>query len=300
MSRFILGFIFIFALSGFLKAQEIMVHGAFQQDSMKIGEVLAYSVTATYPISLNILFPDSTFSFFPFEIRKKIFFPTKSTDSVSYDSVVYMLSSFEIDSIQRLRLPVFIVHPGDCTAVYTPADSIFLTHLVVHLPDSVSIAQLPLKTNTAYQAVDWLLNYPYLLIIGGSILLLCVMLWLFFGKRIKKYLILRKLHKKHREFIKIFNHALEKIQNSYSQQQAELILTLWKSYMEQLLAMPFTKLTTKEIFSVIEDTKLRQALHWIDRTAYSGQPGSEKSSLFQLQQVSEDLFNKKIEEVKHG
>lgn len=301
MSRAFLGFVFILLVfQGFLQAQEITVHGAFQQDSIKIGEVFPYSVTATYPKSLRVLFPDSTFSFSPFEINKKKFFHTKSTDLVSYDSVVYFLSSFEIDSIQRLRLPVFVLHPGDCTEVYTPTDSVFLTHLVSHLPDSVSTAQLPLKTNTAYQAVDWLLNYPYLLIGGGIVLLVGLLLWLLFGKRVKKYLALRKLHKKHRAFIDAFNRKIGEIQDSYSSQQAESILTLWKSYMEQLLASPFTKLTTKEIHSVIKDETLQQALHRIDRTAYSGQRGPEKSPFFHLQRFSDQQFNKKVEEVKHG
>ncbi len=301
MSRVPFGFVMFSLLwPGRLMAQDIVVRGAFQQDSMKIGEVFAYSVTASYPQSMRILFPDSTFSFSPFEIREKIFFPTQSNGMVSYDSVVYLLSSFEIDSVQRLRLPVFVLHPGDCTVVYSPPDSIFLTHLVAQLPDSVSVAQLPLKTNTAYQAVDWLLNYPFLLIVGGSVLLLCILLWLLFGKRIKKYMALRRLHKKHREFTQRFNHALGEIQDSYSPQQAEIILTLWKSYMEQLLASPFTKLTTKEIFSLIEDKKLQQALRWIDRTAYSGQRGQEKSPISHLQHFSEEQFNKKIEKVKHG
>ena len=287
-------------MTGDLLGQDVVVRGAFQQDSMKIGEVFAYSVTATYPPSIRVLFPDSTFSFSPFEVQKKIFFPTRSTDAVSYDSVVYMLSSFEIDSVQRLQLPVFVLHPGDCTAVYTAVDSIFLTHLVARLPDSVSVAQLPLKSNTTYQAVSWLLNYPLLFIIGGSVLLLGIILWLLFGKRIKKYLLVRRLRKKHREFIHQFHRLEEEIRDSYSPQQAEVMLSLWKTYMEQLLSSPFTKLTTKEIFSLIEDIQLQQALRGLDRAAYSGQGGSEKSALLQLQHFSQEQFNKKLEEIKHG
>src|SRR5687768_12536023 len=88
-------------------AQDIKVSGGFLKDSVQIGEPVAYFLSATYPQSLTVLFPDSTFSFKPFEYNRKRLSPTHTVGGVSHDSVVYYLSTFEVDKIQYLNLPVF-------------------------------------------------------------------------------------------------------------------------------------------------------------------------------------------------
>ena len=278
----------------------MQVRGKFQTDSIKIGIVFNYSLTATYPREETILFPDSTFSFDPFEIHHKIYFPTRTTNSYSYDSVVYYLTSFEIDSVQKLSLPVFVVHPKDCTAIFASIDSVVLKQMVKHVPDSISAKELPLKTNTAYQAVSWLLNYPLLLIIGGILLIATIVVWIVFGKSIKRYLALRKLTKSHHKFIHEFSVAIDRLQSSYSISHAEAALLLWKKYMEKLLAAPYTKFTTKEIFQQVKDEQLAKALKKIDRNIYGDGIGLEKDPMLQLQQFSEQRFNEKVQEVKNG
>jgi len=83
---------------------------------------------------LNILFPDSTFSFAPFELQKKIYFPTSTKNGISRDSVIYYLATYEVDSIQTLKLPVYVVNPMDCTAVFSNTDSVFFQNLVKAIP----------------------------------------------------------------------------------------------------------------------------------------------------------------------
>src|SRR5689334_85076 len=61
-----------------IRAQEIKVKAKFDGDSVKIGKPVEFFLTAHYPEKLNLLFPDSTFSFAPFELQKKIYFPTKT------------------------------------------------------------------------------------------------------------------------------------------------------------------------------------------------------------------------------
>lgn len=281
-------------------AQEVRVQGRFLEDSIKIGIVFPYSLTASYPKNKTVVFPDSTFSFAPFEIDQKKYFPTKSTTSTSYDSVVYFLTSFEIDSIQTLQLPVFIVEGNDSTAIYAQKDSVFLKHLVAQVPDSVSIEKLPLKTNTAYQTVKWLLNYPFLLISGGVLLLISIIVWIVFGKRIKQYFVLRKLKKNHQKFLKEFQRAVEKLQSGYSTQQAEATLLLWKQYMERLLASPITKYTSKEIFNLVKDQSLADALRQIDKTIYRESKELKTEPLIELQRFTEQQFTNKVHEVRNG
>ena len=54
-------------------AQEAKVRGSFLADSVKIGEEISYTLTASYSKNLTLIFPDSTFSFTPFEFQKKKF-----------------------------------------------------------------------------------------------------------------------------------------------------------------------------------------------------------------------------------
>lgn len=292
---------FVLTLVSFCaQAQEVEVRGQFGTDSIKIGQPFPYSLSATYPKNMTVVFPDSTFSFDPFEIDHKKYFTTKTTGNTSYDSVVYFLTSFEIDTIQRISLPVFVVNKADCTVVFAKTDSVFLQQMVKEVPDSVSVEELPLKINTAYQTVNWLLNYPLLLIISGAIIILGIVIWIAFGKRIKKYFILKKLNKGYLQFKQDFENAIRELEKGYSTQQAETTLSMWKRYMEQLLSRPYTKYTTKEIFLMVKNEKLAGALKQIDRTIYSGARELESTPLYDLKEYTDQKFHDKVQEVKNG
>src|SRR5688500_16042359 len=84
--------IFFFILSVTTQAQDVKVSGGFLKDSVQIGEPVAYFLSAAYPQALTVLFPDSTFSFAPFEFNRKRLSPTYTVGGVSHDSVVYYLS----------------------------------------------------------------------------------------------------------------------------------------------------------------------------------------------------------------
>ncbi len=294
-------FIFIVALgcgTGFAQ-DSTRVKGYFLADSLSIGESVPYILTARYPASRQIIFPDSLYTFSPFEISRKKFFPTVTKGDTSYDSVVYMLTTFEIDSIQQLRLPVFVVQEKDCLAVFAPLDHVSLRHQVATVPDSVSVEKLPLKANTAYQKVKWILNYPLVLIGIGTLVVLLIVGWLIFGKRIRKYFALKRLNKGYQEFLERFNGALGRLGSQFSARAAEETLIIWKDYMEGLEDYPYLKLTSREIVRLVGDTKLEHALKSVDRTIYGGVNSSLEAFQF-LQSYSHERFLKKEEEVKNG
>jgi hypothetical protein len=275
------------------------VKGYFLPDSAAVGESVPYVLTARYPKTKQVLFPDSLYAFTPFEIAGKRFFPTRTHGDTSYDSVVYLLTTFEIDSIQQLRLPVFVVQEKDCLTVFPPLDHIFLRHHVATVPDSVSVENLPLKANTAYQNVKRLLNYPVALIGAGVLLLVVVIGWLLFGKRIRTYFALKRLNRAYQEFVARFNAALDRLNAQFSERTAEETLVIWKNYMENLEKYPYMKLTSREIVRLAEDSKLEQALKSVDRSIYGGLTSSLEPFRF-LQTYSQQRFQKKEEEVKNG
>jgi hypothetical protein len=276
------------------------VKGRFISDSVKLGEPIEYIVTARYPSHWQVLLPDSTFSFAPFDFLKKKYFTTHTIKDISTDSVLYVFSTFEIDSIQTLKISAFVVLPNDCTVYESNTDTVFFKHLVRHVPDSVSAEQLPLKTNTSYLAVNWLFNYPVFSIVVGALLLTVVLGWLVFGKKIKKHFTVKRLTKNHYEFIHHFDSALEKLRNGFTPESAEHSVLIWKKYMEDLIARPYTKSTTRELKAIEKNEDLINALQVIDRSIYGRIPPDTLDSFLNLKEFSQMQFSKKLEEVKHG
>lgn len=279
---------------------QVTVRSGFIPDSVVIGDEAAYYLTATYPKKLLVLFPDSTHSFQPFEFQKKHYFTTQTRDSISYDSAVYMLSTYEIDKVQRLQLPVYVLHQKDCTVFYSISDSVILKELVTQpLPDSLKAENLPLVSNTAYTPVDWLLNYPLLTYIGAGLLVLVLLAWLLFGKKIRKHFLLKRLRKQHEFFMKSFGEQIDSLKQQFSPRQTELALSNWKYYMESLDARPYPKLTTKETIGILQDQPLGDYLHTLD-TAIYGRNTQVEEPLLQLREHATKTFQQKLDQVLHG
>src|SRR6187549_3906460 len=141
LNRFFLSVTFVFIFSVITQAQEVKVRAGFFADSLEVGEETKFYLSATYPSKLTVLFPDSTFNFAPFEYEDKKYFATQTTDSISYDSVIYVLSTFEIEKVQTLSLPVYAITNSDSVEFNSNRDTIMLAELVTGVPDSISATQ---------------------------------------------------------------------------------------------------------------------------------------------------------------
>lgn len=287
-------------LHGTSRGQEVNVRGGFLSDSLKIGEETAYFLSAHYPSSLHVLFPDSTFQFAPFEYVRRVYFPTRTTEGISVDSTVYYLTTFEIDTLQSLQLPVYVIAGQDCTQYKPAEDHIRLIELVAQVPDSVTAARLPLKANPAYQKVFLEFNYIFWLIITGVVLLIIAVVWAVFGKRIARYLKARRLQKNHIRFIEGYNSTLSQLRSAFSSLTTEKALVQWKRYMEELEARPFTKLTTPETVKLLQNEALGTNLRSVDRAIY-GNNTSVIDSLENLRAFADERYRLKLEALKrHG
>ncbi len=298
MGRLIIALFSLIFICHSVCAQELKVNGKFVQDSIKIGEDAAYYLTARYPSELNILFPDSTTSFSPFEFHKRQYFPTKTKGGISYDSVVYHLRTFETDSIQRFSLHVFVIHPADCTLVSAAPDSLILQAMIKNLPDSVSLQDLPLKETIAFEPIPTVFNYVILSFILGVLLVAAAAIWILFGKKIKRHYLIKKLQRNHNRFLEEFTTNLSKLQSRPALTVAESTATLWKKYLENLESKPYTKLTTKEIVRLVENEQVKDSLRSIDRAIYGNQAVNSQS-FDGLKDFAEFEFRKKLEAVMH-
>lgn len=294
--RISLAILFIILFSA-IHAQEISPFGKFTKDSVMIGEEVQFSLSVRYPKEWYVIFPDSTYDFEPFEYYSKEFYPTRADSTHAIDSVVYTLSTFEVDLIQKLQLPVFLLDKNDSTKIISNPDSVVLNELVRAVPDS-----LTLKENLTYREVDYTFNYPYLAI-GMAVLIALIMIgYLVFGEAIRTKIRLYRMRKAYENFSMQFDQGLSNIRKS--ERNAALIeevLVIWKRYMEKLENRPFTKYTSKEILMAGFEKDLKTVLNKIDGAIYGAIGDDEMHKNFEtLEDFTLERYKAKVKEVSHG
>lgn len=94
-SNFLLVIIFWF-ISTISIAFELQPKAGFVEEEIRIAENVHFWMSIKHPKNIQLVFPDSTHSFTPFEYVNKQYFTTKTTDSISIDSAVYTLSLIHI------------------------------------------------------------------------------------------------------------------------------------------------------------------------------------------------------------
>lgn len=278
------------------QSQPVSVRGYFLEDSVLLGSPASYVLVAEYPGSVKVLFPDSTFNFQGFEYYGKKFYPSQLKNGKVIDSVIYSLATFELEPYQEMRLPVFQIRSNDSLSVFAEPDSVLITGLLEEVaPDT------GLKETVNYNPIDLAFNYPYLVM--GLILLVIVSLavYLVFGASIRRKIRLYRLRKRYEKFSNSYSEYLRKLRTEADLHLAESAFVSWKSYLESLEKIPYTKLTTKEILKGEENEHLRTALKNIDKNIYGRKVDKEVFRHFEtLEDISMEKYRKKVEEVSHG
>jgi hypothetical protein len=286
-------FFFLAVLSN---GQEIVVKGAFVNDSIRIGEPVQYWLTARYPAPVDLFLPDSTYDFSPFEFFSRTFYETKVQGELAFDSVVYSLQSFEIDPVQYLRLPSVVYSKKDTLRVFASLDSIYFRDMVPVATDTTA-----LKVNTQYQRLARQFNSPLVMILLGVLVVIGLIVLLVFGKKIKRHFQLKRMAKAHGQFTDEMLNLIEKLKLSGDPTVAEHALSVWKKYQERIEKQPFSKLTSKEIVAYDFAAELYEPLRMIDRCVYGKIPSAKVFQDFQHLQGFCDLRYKHIvEQIKHG
>ena len=281
-------------LSGF--AQDNKPSGYFLKDSVKIGEPVPFIFSYSDRKNRPVIFPDSLYNFAPFELIDKAYFDTKSDSIVSIDSAVYYLSTFEIDTVQYLTLPVFVMLGDDSLSVYSNQDSIILNQVVLQMPDSIN-----LEENAFYRPVGLEFNYPYWIVALITLGVLALIVLFVYGKKIKKRIQLYRLKKKLEKFNLSFDEEIEGLNADPTKEKIEHVLIFWKTYMERLEKIPYRKLTTKEIVTVQQNSSLEETLKSIDRNIYSPIKVNALQNDFEfLKDYSTDRYNHVTELIRNA
>ena len=278
-----------------LLAQELPV-GRFLADSIRIGSPVIYSLSYRHSPEEVLIFPDTSYDFKPFELIDKKFFPTRTNASGSLDSVVYTLMSFEIDPVQTLRLPVYIISEKDSTPAFATPDTVYLREMIIGSVDSLS-----LKANTRYRPLKYETNYSFLLLLLLGSLLLFGLFALLFGKQIRTRFHLYRLERRHLAFLQEFRQLSSQLTTGETVLLLEKGVVYWKGYIESLSGKPYSTYTTKEISDSIPDLPLSKALKHVDRTVYGGLPYDLSSdAMAALQDFAVRLYEKRRKEINDG
>jgi hypothetical protein len=286
----------LFSLAQDINNQSIEVRGTFLSDTTELGLPLRYALSVHYPAAIQLIFPDSAYIFAPFSYADKQYFPTKTIGKESIDSVVYTLYTFEIDTIQKLRLPVFIAKGDSIQPIFAKADSIMLRPLVRGIPSTDSLkATIPLID------IPNQFNYPYW--IAGTILLIfiIVLVWGLLGKQIIKGYRLFQFRTRHAIFMQEYNRLVNRITSRKSIEDIERAVMLWKRHLEQIEERPYSSYTTKEITLILPYQNLIESLKSIDRAIYGQEISEQINEAFNvLRSISTLSFEQKREELRNA
>ncbi|WP_242928989.1 hypothetical protein [Pontibacter vulgaris] len=258
-------FILLYLLQAVAWGQQVpLPEGRFNRDFAQLGELLQYTLVHRHPATQEVILPDSSQSFAPFEFVSKRYYPTYTRGGISTDSAVYTLRTFEIYPVQELALPVLVLQGQDTIQVKAQADTLQLKQLV-----SKVIEPLQFKTDTALVPVEERFNWPIVVVWMAAAFVFFSLVWLTFGQTIKTKYKLYRLRKDHVYFASRYTSHVDRFVKSGSSQSMEKAVSLWKNYLTKLEKSAINSFTTKEIVRFYHDNEdVNTALRLCDKAIY--------------------------------
>lgn len=278
------------------KGQEIEYNGFFSQKKVSIGDTIYFISIIKYPKNIEIIQPDSSFNFESFDFINKIIIPSYKMNEKIVDSTIYLIRTFNLDSIQSLQLSSYIINRGDSLKITSNTDSININNEIISINPSLKV-----KYNTIYSKIQSLINYKNILTRSSIIISIIILVYILFGKRIRKYIKIRSLNKKLKKFTLKYENQLSIYNSNKFKKELEKLLIIWKIYMEYISDKPYLSSTTKEIEIFKKDIKIINSLKEIDRKIYSKEnEGVELKDINCLYDEAKKAFNVKLYEIKNG
>ncbi len=293
MSRFLIPLCFLMCSFQVLAQR---VDAKFDRPFVKLGEPVKFTVVAEYPVSWQVVFPDSGYNFGKLICTGFKPIRTVSRDSISVDSAEYTLVTFELDSILSLSLPIYFFPLGDSTVLWTPERKLALQEL---LPDPAPDT-LQFIANVGALPPSLAFNTPYWIAGGVVLLIVLVILLLIFGPRVLRQIQKNRVKKYFILFIEEFERDQSAIRQSLDPDKVEQAYARWKKLLQQISKEPFAALTGSEIGSRMNDSQLNKALQEVDIAIYSRKvPEHILQQLGVLKQTAKAMLDRKLAELDH-
>ena len=243
-------------------SQEIDYNIFFKEESVKIGDTITLISTLRYPKNIEIIQPDSSYKFIPFEFLDKIIFESSTSNNFIYDSTIYLLQTFELDSIQSIYLKSYIINKSDSLEILSNNDDILTISLVNEKNSKI-------KANTLLERINSIFNLKKYSIITGVIFSILILIYLVFRKKINKYFKIKRIKSETDFFKNEFDYILNKYLNTNNIKFLENLILKWKRFMEKLSKKPYSSSTTSEISIFNKNIKSIKTLKEIDKCIYS-------------------------------
>jgi hypothetical protein len=238
--------------------------GTFSRDTVKLGELLRYTLVYHHPAAQEVILPPENYSFAPFELVSKAFYPTSTKAGISTDSAVYTLRTFETLPKQHLALPIYVLDQQDTVEVFAVADTVMLKGLVTEIREPLLV-----KAETALVPVEERFNWPILLLWMVAAATFLSLVWLIFGQAIRRKYQLYRLRKDHLYFASRYSSHEDRYKKTGSAHSLEKAVSVWKNYLTKLERSAINSFTTKEIVEYYEnDEEVNTALRICDKAIY--------------------------------
>lgn len=277
------------------------ITGSFSKDSLKMGKHIPFKVVFVHQYDKEVIFADSTYNFKPFEWVKTEAFPTQTTsEGIATDSAIYWLRTFELDTIQSLKLPVFVLNQntGDTLKYFTEVSTKETDFVLAQdtLERMLREDDITFYKNTTFIDIPRFTNYPLYGLAFVVLVVAIVLFFVFFGESIRRSYRLKRLQRQHEKFIQEYANQLGSIENP---EATDHTLGMWKSYIEKLKNEPFTTYTSSEIARLTKNEALGQNLKVIDRAIYGGQiDKNTELALQNLKNYAINIFEKRLAELR--
>ncbi len=287
-------FIISFLFSNNLLSQKIEYKIYFLEDSIKIGNPITLISTLNYPENIELIQPDSSYNFMSFDFIRKKIFPSLIKKNRVYDSTVYFLRTFEIDSIQKVYLNALILDKNDSIKISSNEDSISLIYQVEDIESKA-------KENTLLSTIKSIFNSEKLFTYFTIFIISLIFIYMIFRKKIKTYFEIRSLKNKTKKFNSDFESILDQYEINKNINDLERLLLLWKRFKEKLTNKPYLSSTTNEISLFLKKKDIINILQEIDENLYSNNKDYINSNkLNKLQIEANNTSYKEIEKIGNG
>ena len=279
-----------------LNAQKIKYKGYFIKENKTIGDTIYFISTINYSKNIEIIQPDSSNDYKTFEYIDKLIFPSLKIEDRILDSTIYLLRTFNTDTIQSLKLSSYIINNNDSVKITSTEDDIIISNQIKKIDQSLKV-----KYNTILSKINKLINYKYVTYIIAIILLIIGLTYILFGKKIVIFFKIHRLKKAFKSFETKFHKQQMIYKKEKSKSEVEKVLVIWKVFMEFISNKTYLSSTTKEIEKFNNNKKIISSLKEFDKNIYSPNKNILKSKdINNLFNEAKHNFNVKLKNIKNG
>tara|TARA_Y100000758_G_scaffold10389_1_gene7905 strand:+ start:1512 stop:2399 length:888 start_codon:yes stop_codon:yes gene_type:complete len=279
-----------------LNAQKIEYKSYFIKENKTIGDTIYFISTINYPKNIEIIQPDSSNDYKTFEYIDKLIFPSLKIEDRVLDSTIYLLRTFNTDTIQSLKLSSYIINNNDSLKITSTEDDLIISSQIKKIDQSLKV-----KYNTILSKINKLINYKYVTYIIAIILLIIGLTYILFGKKIVIFFKIHRLKKAFKSFETKFQKQQMIYKKEKSKNEIEKLLVIWKVFMEFISNKTYLSSTTKEIEKFNSNKKIIGSLKEFDKNIYSPNKNTLKSKdINNVFNEAKHNFNVKLKNTKNG